>query len=148
MRKPNLNERIQSTIATIADDLIIFCGADAFTGRILHDFLNRDQSFPVIKSIHQYRKEQGHYDFRYGVMIMGRKSPSFYSDAFAFMHRNEGHNMVSFCRYDVSLMAAVVERLKSEHKIYARVYFLPSKLGFSLNSEAFVFNSPESGDNE
>lgn len=128
------------------DDIVIFCGADAFSGRILHDLLNIHEE-TRIKSIHQYRVENAFYDRGSGTYLMHKKSPMFYAEAFAHLHRIECYDFMSFCRYDVELMAAVVEILKDKYKIYARVYFLPDKLGWSERRRSFVFNSPESGDN-
>jgi len=158
-RKLNLNEIMFRAFDSghVGADLIIFAGADAFTANILHSILDYRHSAqsglsrhlkgprPAIKSIHQYRVENGFYDRRDGTYLMGKKSPAWYADAFVAI-ANEGFRFASFCRYDAQLLLDIVDRLANKG-FTARVYFMPSKVAYSNSNNRVVYNSPESGDN-
>jgi len=143
---PNLNELILNAQDGIDDNLLIFCGADAFMGRILHDLLNSTTPVAKIRSIHQYRRDNGYYRMSDGKMIMPKQPAGIYANWMIDMYRIGNYNMISFCRYDYRLMEDICRILLREG-IVARVYFLPDKLGYSKHAGRHVFKSPEA-DNE
>jgi len=159
-RKLNLNEIMFRAFDSghVGADLIIFAGADAFTANILHSILDYRHGGQksgqgthlrgprtAIKSIHQYRVENGFYDRRDGAYLMGKKGAGWYADAFIAI-KNEGFRFASFCRYDANLIMKIVDKL-ADKGFVARVYFLPSKIAYSKSNNRIVYNSPESGDN-
>ena len=145
---PNLNEMILNARDGVGEDLIIFCGADAFMGRILHDLINFPPNSGAvrIRSIHQYRRENGYYTVRDGSIIMPKQPAGVYANWMIDMYRRGNYNMISFCRYDYRLMEDICRILRQEG-VTARVYFMPDKLGYSEYAGRFIFKSP-GDDNE